>query len=668
MRSHRDWPLLQIWSRQRHLKAWVKAENLRIARLEPVIIKNTAAAVLDLRFIHNAVGVSVPCCIVDFKALETRTQDAIIWPFAVAHMSKDEDLYEIEALLADWLRAVSAGTGFPSELVRRFGDGDQSFEAARYARLLGAASYADIKQELAAAHYSARFVPGKQVLCASALPNVAALLAPSAIRSAIVNLAAAEHAVLTNWFGCEFLTEFAPANPANLAIIAGDESMLIDQVAPGARVIDVCGIMPGEAISVAPAHALDDLVRLCEAGEAAMTTRVAARPAPHRSLLSEVPVPTGGSHGRILFVLREDGLRGPGSDTDEAYALRTLLMAEGFAVDVTVRPDLYDPADYDVVHGFGLLSAAATAALFARAERVNVPTVLTALFEDVADAGWWGARASRSLLDLAGDEESSQRVLKLLSDRLVYVDNVSANERFDNGEEASRKALLRSADLVITHSEKEREAIEGYAQRSEMLAVSLPLVFRDHAYTSVAHLVPDQPYMFVHAPVEARHNVGLVLYAASALDIPCVFAGPILDRRLYRHMASRISPNIVMVPECSTPELAAMMESAAVYLDAAWVGDGSARILKSLLHGAVPVVAQPRLLEDSIEAQVVRVDPASFDSLRNGMSEAWQRAGTDISLLASRRIHAMYDADAVFKATVAAYVAASQHRASLVTS
>lgn len=667
MRSHRDWPLLQIWSRQRDLKAWVNAKNLRVARLEPMVIKNSPSAVLDLRFVHQNVGVSVMCCIVDVKALEMRTQDALVWPFAVAHTSKDEDLYEIEAMLVNWLRAAYAGTGFGNELVRRFGDGDQSFEAARHTRLLGAVCYSQVAQELAAGHYAARYVAGKQVLCVNTLPNVSALLAPSATRSAITNLDRGACAVLNEWFGAEFLAGFAESNPANVVIVSGDDTKLGTQIAADTRVIDVCGTLSGDVISVAPSRGLDDLVRLCERGEVAISTRSVARPSRPHSLLGSAPVPVGGSYGRILLVLREDGMRGPGSDTDEAHALRGLLTAEGFTVDVTVRPDLYDPAEYDVIHGFGLLSAQATFEFFTRAERAGVPTVLTPFFEDIADGGTWGARAMRTLLDMADDEQGTQRVLELLAGRNVYVDDVSAHQRFDNGDEAARKALLRSAKLVITHSRPERDAIEHYAQRSELLAISLPLVYRDHPRVSVAHLVPDQAYMFVHAGVEARHNVGLVLYAASALDIPCVFAGPILDRRLYRHIAARLSTNIVMVPECTASEQAAMLESAAVYLDAAWIGDGSARIVKSLLHGVVPVVTERRFLDVAIEPHVVRIDPASFDSIRNGISEAWQRAGTDIAANASRAIRSTYDPDAVFKATISAYVAASALRGDVVT-
>jgi len=667
MRSHRDWPLLQIWGRQRDLKAWVKVENLRVARLEPVSIKNAPAAVVDLRFVHNEIGVSVPGCIVDLKTLEVRTQDALIWPFAVAEICKDEDVHAIEVALLDWLRAESSGLGFSEERVRRFGIGDQSFETARNARLLGAVPYNDIATELAAAHYAARFVPGKQVLTTNTLPNVAGLLAPSAGRSAIANLDAAECSVLTEWFGCEFLPGFPSPNTANLALISGNMSLLDGQLALDARIVDVMGIMPGESISIGPSRAFDDLVRLCEPSQQTMSTKVTQELAPATSLLPNAPVATGGSHGRILLMLREDALRSPGSDTDEAYALRELLRNEGFSVDVAVRPELYDATAYDLIHGFGLLSAPHMHAFFSTAKRAKIPTVITAFFEDFAQEGLWGARASRSLLDLAGDEESSRRVLALLSSRLVYVDTVSAHDRFDNGEEAARIGLLRDADLVIAHSQSEKEAIASYAQRTEAVAVSLPLVYREQARTSVAHLVPDQAYMFVHAPVEARQNVGLVLYAASALDIPCVFAGPILDRRLYRHIASRVSTTIAMIPECSAAELASIGESAAVYVDAAWIGDGTGRILRSLLHGVVPVVSQRRHLDEAFEEHVVRVDPASFDSLRNGMSEAWQQAGTLRASHASQKTASLYDVDAVFKTIVSAYAAASERCKTLAT-
>ena len=570
-------------------------------------------------------------------------------------------------MLVTWFHSVSAGIGFSQETIRRFGEGDQYFETARSQHLLGAAPYAEISHELAVGHYAARFVAGKKVFCVAQLPNVAALLSPSAACVALGGIDPEHGALLRAWFGDDFVDVGALSHSADLAIIAGEGGDFAEHLAPTGRIIDALGVTDGQKISIAPGHAVDDLVRLSESAVKYLTTSCVDKAADSISRIADAPVAAGGSHGRILFVLREDALRAPGADTDEAYALRKLLLAEGFHVDIAVRPDLYEPAHYDLVHGFGLLSSPATLIAFQRAEKAKVPTVLTAFFEDVAEAGWWGTRASRSLLDLVADEESSQRMLRLLSERRVYVDDVSAVARFDNGEEASRKALLRQADFVITHSEAEREAIESYAGRTEFISQSLPTVYREHARVSVSHLVPDQAYMFVQAPVEARQNVGLVLYAASALDIPCVFAGPILDRRLYRHIAARVGTNIVMVPESTPAELASMCEGAAVYLDAAWIGDGSSRIMRALMHGVVPVVSERRHLDARLEAHVVRVDPASFDSLRNGMSNAWQRAGTPQSLLASKELQAAYDPATSFKTVIAAYVTARERRNSLVS-
>jgi hypothetical protein len=663
MRTHREWPLLQVWSRQRNLKAWITAENLRVARLEAVTIKNMPAAVLDLRFVSaQDVGVSVPACMVDLKALESRTRDALIWPQGSVETCKDEELYAIECLLVDWLRAEVSGGNFSGERVRRFGEGDQCFETARHARSLGASCYGDIAMQLAAAHYAARFVPGKMIQCVASLPNVASLLAPAAAGCIVAGADPAQNILSFDWFGCEFLNADSTTQVTQLAIVDGREDELDGRLAANARIIDVKGILPGTEIRVGASCALDDLVRLSEPSSTSMRVQSPGNLRESQSMIPEKPAATGGSSGRILLVVREDALRASGADTDEAFALRRLLIREGFAVDVAAQPALYDPAAYDLVHGFGMLSSQSMRACFQAAKHAGVPTVLTACFEDYAVGGIWGARASRSLLDLVVDDAGTKRMLDILSTRMVNVDGLIATERFDNGEEGVRKALVCEADFVLTHSESERAALENYSGRNDGIAVTLPLIYREEARVSVAHLVPDQAYMFVHAGIEARQNTGLIMHAASALEIPCVFAGAVLDRRLYRHMASRVGTNIALVPECSAAELAAMAESASVYIDAAWYGDGMGRILRGILHGGVAVVSESRHLDEALEEAVLRIDPSSIDSLRNGMSEAWQRSGSPQLQAVCHSIASCYEADAVFKSIISSYATADERR------
>jgi hypothetical protein len=674
VRSHREWPLLQIWSRQRSLAAWVAAEHLRVARLEPVTAGNRPAAVLDLRFVVDGIGISVPACIVDAEALEARTRDALIWPHSVAEVCSDAALYAIECSLIDWLRAESLGTGFKDERIRRFDEGDQTFEAARYARLLGATPYETFALELAAAHYAARFVPGKVVECDTALPNAAAILAPSAAGSILADLDPARSVLLRDWFGCAFLDAPLRQSATQLAIVLGEPARLSGRLAADARVINIGdgAALEGVPIHIGASRALDDLVRLGEQGSAVLSVRMpqlVSRARTSRgtgSFLPEQPAAAGGSQGRILQVLRADAFRADGADTDEASALRRLLIAEGFTVDVAVESGAFDPSSYDLVHGFGMLAAAGMHACFVAARTARVPTVLTAFFEDHGSGALWGARASRSLLDLAADEKSMRRMLDMLAARMVVVDGVTANERFDDGGDAARIALVRDADFVLTHSTIECELLERFAQRTENLAVTLPLLYRETEPLSVAHLVPDQAYMLVQAGIEARQNVGLVLQAVSTLEIPCVFAGPILDRRLYRHLASRTSTNISVIPECSAPELAAIAESAAVFIDAAWFGDGTGRILRSILHGSVAVLSESRPLDEALEEAVVRVDPASIDSLRNGISEAWQRAGTLETEAITRGIASRYNVVTVFQSIIAAYAAVNERPSELV--
>lgn len=666
MRSHCEWPLLQVWSRQRSLKPWVAAEHLRVARLEPVTAGNRPAAVLDLRFVVDGVGISVPACIVDAEALEVRTRDVLIWPHSIAEVCTDGALYAIECTLIDWLRAESVGIGFKAELIRRFDEGDQTFEAARHARLLGATPYEALAFELAVAHYAVRFIPGKMVESDAALPNVASILAPSAMGSILADLDPARAVLLRDWFGCTFLDAPLRASATQLAIVVGETARLAGRLAADARVIDVGDANEGAQIHIGRGFPLDDLVRLGERGAAVLHVRTPRFASRSRSFLPKRPTAMGGSRGRILQVLRPDAFRADGADTDEASALRRLLIAEGFTVDVAVESGAVDPTSYDLVHGFGMLAASRMHACFVAAKEARVPTVLTAYFEDYGSGALWGARASRSLLDLAVDEASMRRMLEILAARMVVVDGVTANERFDDGEDAARIALVRDADLVLTQSVRECELLEEFARRTEGIAVSLPLLYRETEPLSVGHLVPDQAYMLVQAGIEARQNVGLVLQAVSTLEIPCVFAGPILDRRLYRHIASRTSPNISVIPECSGPELAAIAESAAVFIDAAWFGDGTGRILRSILHGGVAVLSESRPLDEALEEAVVRVDPASIDSLRNGISEAWQRSGTAETEAVTRGIASRYEVATVFQSIVAAYAAANERQRELV--
>ncbi|HTW82755.1 MAG TPA: hypothetical protein VMD91_01655 [Candidatus Sulfotelmatobacter sp.] len=606
MRTHRVFDVIAPWSTGTPVD---DPQRLAAVRIEPVVRQRHNALLLDFYLAGEHGDTVVPGVFVEPKLIVERERDPLLFP--AGFRGGDGFATALAERILPHLDALMRSGMLFGEHVVAFAAAPR-FEAARAIGAFGAAPLRDALVRLAPYHWARRYVRGREVL----------LDAPDAVGGwmvlrdlGTVGVApGSRDAAAMAWYG------EPPSSSAATVVVLGDglaapssaETVLrLDAAGPGAvGVVDPLPVDVGFAYDAAEGPPRRSFV----------VERVAE---PQR----RAPLPPtggvqGGSAGRIVIVLgRSDAANEPGADTDEAAALAAGLTAEGFEVAYGVHPD--EVAGADLVHIIGVRDGRRVRGIVDAARRARIPSAIHAYEEDAAAGLWWGATVARLCFEYGADEASVERYLAMLARRAVSVGEATADAPYapPQAELEESAAALRDAAIVFVASDEEAQRVLRRSGRRTTLAVVPPLV-AIHEPAAVGQLVGPDPFAFVHAPIAPAANQLLVARSAAAAGIPLVLAGPVLDASYLERVREFGGRDLIVLPEPSAAQAAGLRMAAAVVVDAAWLGEGSARLAAAVLAGARLAVAERRSFAiPGIVPQ--RFDPGDLGALTRALGEAW---------------------------------------------
>ena len=613
MRTHRTHAILAPWSTGTPV---VDAERLVAVRVEPVRRHRRTALVLDLCLAHGADVTVIPAVLADPAIVADRDRDPLVFP----HGTPGDDAFAcaIAERVLPHLDVLVLGGGTIAEHVVRFAE-CAPFDAARAAGCFGAAALRDVLVRLAPYRYARRFARGRTVRidAPDAIAGWAMLRDAGAAGIAPHRRTAAERA----WYGD---APDAPSRP-DVAIVARDgdacDAPCVVRVDP--NLAEPAGTLL-ECVDPLP---LDVSIVFDPAEGPARRWFAVERVPEHASSPCVVAGARGGSSsGRIAVVLgRADARTLPSADTDEAFALAGALRAEGF--DAAVR-DADDAArDADLVHVLGARDGARVAGIVGAAKRAGIPVALHAYDDDASDGGWWGAEVTRHCFEYGSDDRDVATYLAMLARRAVAVGDARAGVPYAPASAGALAAAsaVRDASVVFASSDDEAASIRRRTGRGGPIEIVPPLLAAvDPA--PVAALAGTDRFAFAHAPIGPIGNQLLLARCAADAGVPLVIAGPVADASYLERVREFGGPDLIVLPgEPDARVAAGLHAAAAVVVDAAWIGDGPARLVAAALAGAVLVVPDRR------PVRVPGPPPRCFDaadaaSLARALGEAWDQA------------------------------------------
>ena len=621
MRTHRVFPALQPWStRTDLLRDLVSGDHLATARIEPVTRSREAAAFADLHFTDGERSVTVPLVYLDLAQLDVRELDPLIFPYHLLGLVPDARARDIVERMAADLERRFVTREFERETVISYRP-DALFDAARAAKLFGAAPLSETLPRIAAAIYARRFSAGKRV--AAYGPDAVELAAfTRAGATSTLAFGTGAEGVADRWYGN--VEAAAPGAAFDVLIGSGPSPD-----ATGTAVIrldaDAAGLRVGAA-SPLPADLMVAFDIPPAPGTASFAVTCSREPFTRDAPEIAIAPPTGGSAGRIAVVVRPDASAVPDADTDEARALATGLCAEGFTAEVVCGIDALEAFAPDLVHLMGSRPGGYARRVADWASSHRKPLAVHAYYEAPAHGGYWGAMVAPYCFGYSGDDRSVSSYLELLARRGVDVDGIGAGSVWappivDVGES---EAVLNSADIVFVNSDRELAVVKAFrTHRPSFIVPALPL--EPGPRSPIAALAGNDPFVLVHAPIGPDQNQLMIVRAAASMGVPFVLAGP-LENPVYAERLREFNPELTIVlGEPAPGVLAALYRAAAVFADASWTGRGHARLLTAAAMGAAvvrPATAWLNLPEDDVWV----VDPADLASVARGMGEAWDAA------------------------------------------
>jgi hypothetical protein len=616
VRIHRVFPDVQPWTAlPDRVRSLVAVERLVAARIEPVTRGREPAAFLDLTFAAGDVNVTVPLIYLDLAQLDVREVDPLVFPAAYEGLVDDARARALVDRLFPDLEIRAHRGGFQAEEVVIYGDA-ALFERARAAGLFGAAPLARSIPAIAPAVYARRFARNARVLAYG--PRAADLAAFVRGVAGATTVVGGDGSVAAAWYGT---SDGEPGDGYDLAIGDGAPpsgavtTLRTDAAGPGRR-IPIVVPAPGDLlISFDPADGPP------AAQFAVHTDREPfRRPSPALATTS-----TGGSAGRVTIVVRPDAAAVPDNDTDEAAALAAALEREGFVPCVVSRVEALAATAPDLVHLFGVRPGGFALDVATWAGDRRVPLAVHAYSEEPERGGYWGSTVTPYCFGYSADDRSVSSYLQLLARRAVEVDGIRPSVAYAPPavqlDDAQR--VLRAADIVFVHSERERAAIERLRPgRLTLIVPPLPLVPGDDE--PVGALTGHDPFILVHAPIGPMHNQLVIARTAADVGIPLVLAGPVEDP-VYAERVREFAAGTRFIGEPTAGERDVLYRTAAIVADAAWVTRGHARLTLAAAAGAAVVCSAARWLELPLPERW-RVDPADIVSVSRGVGDALDAA------------------------------------------
>jgi hypothetical protein len=655
-RSHRLYePLLQTIDAAA-LKDLARLETLVAARFEPGIRQGMPIGLVDLVFARDDAFALAPLIVVDPAMLIEREDDPFVWPHTIESILDDAVLDSIGEFLYPWLYSRSVTHDLCREDVRVFQSAyAPTLERARSAGFLCACSYAVAIGGAAPALYARRHAARRRVGVASHRCAAAAHALDAQAADLAVDLGSAELNVFAaQWYRSGRFRTIAPEERFDVWISPGDATRV------AAVRVTTDGVPDAfHAVSCARTIPLTAILAFDETDASATPAfgvHVAESVRP-RELLIEAVSSTGGSAGRIALGARRTLWSAPDADTDDVLTLSGRLRGEGFTVDVVAAGDDVDA--YDLVHVFGLLHAEESLALLERAGAAGKPTVLTPALEDLGAFGVWGTAAACSVFATTYDQRELAPYLGFLAAHALHLPGMNARERHEPraGFDAAARAALSRADVVIAGSPAEERLLREQYAREGPVFVCGPHLDAMAPLERVEHLVGQDPFVLLHAPVEPRCNQIIVALAARSAGLPLVIAGPVVDAPYAEFVREAAGDRTTFIPEATLAQVRAFYPRARVFVDAAWIGTGLHRLAYAAASGCALVSAGTRYAADLWRSEIWEVDPASVDSMAAGMLAAWSAAPGEARARAER-VARCCDPAAALIATVSAYAVA----------
>jgi hypothetical protein len=599
----------------------VGAAHLLAARLQPSYC-NWPQAWVDFVFQRDDEIVLVPFVQIEPAMISVREMSPLLWP---SWLPLDDPTVEaLEERVEPWLLSHALLEGISEERIGFFTEDTRAratFEAAREARFLCAAPIEPVLIDAAPCIYAQRFAAGRRIGIASSDAALGASLLTGTAASVHADLGDAQrNECARGWYGlgiygelprATFDVSIGPSANADASV-----AISLDGAQPDAAVVKVA--RPVFA-SVACSFDLQD-------GPEARRFSVRARqPILRPNRLTAAPV-IGGSAGRILIVIRDNGLTLPDADVDQARALVDALSVQGFDARLSVATAAR-AADVDLIHLIGHRHAHQFGYVLDDAERLGVPVVTTPILDDFASEALWGTTAIRTMLTGVLDDMAQESIESGMVTRRLLVGG--SNER---GNPAySRDALRRifaQSRAVIFASEQE----EAYARTEFALTIPsrvVPCVPRKPVEAAAAgELCGIDEYVLIHGPIEPRGNQHLAVRAAAAAAVPCVVVGSVADVDYYYSMLGVCGSQFICLPEneISEERLEGLYAGARVFADLSWAGHGLTRLVRAAAHGTLPVLSSALPYGELWPDLTGSVDPASLESAKRELRQAWMRA------------------------------------------
>ncbi|HEY4440322.1 MAG TPA: hypothetical protein VGN14_07675, partial [Candidatus Elarobacter sp.] len=494
------------------------------------------------------------------------------------------------------------------------------FDAARAAGCFGAAPAREALTRLAPYAYALRFVRGRTVAidAADAVGGWAVLRAVAAAGVAPGRIDAAS----AGWYGAP------PAADLHAEVAIIDQAGHAGGAATVLRLDTEAGIPVVDPLPY-------DVALTFDPAEGSVRRRFTISGAPEPALgtpPAEAFAAVGGSEGRIAVVVGRPNARDRrAADTDEAEALVAALGGEGFTAALA-EPD--GVAGADLVHLIGTRDGRRARAVVDLARRSGIPVAVHAYEERAEHGGWWGATVARYCFEYGSDEGELATFLGMLVARQVTAGPVRADAPYAPPDAAldDAAAALRDADVVFAATEGEADAIRTRSGRRGPVTVVPPLA-PGVAAAPVGALVGAEPFALVHGPIGPVYNQLLVARAAALAGIPLVVCGPVDDasylERIREFGGRRL---IVLAGEPEAGVAAGLRAAATVVVDAAWVGDGGARLAAAAIGGAQLAVGSRRPFP-AVAPDEHRFDEGDITGLTRALGQAW-----DAALRGGRRI------------------------------
>lgn len=597
----------------------VGAAHLLAARLQPSYC-NWPQGWVDLVFVRDGEIALLPFVQIDPTMISVREASPFIWP---SWLPLDEPtVLGIEERVEPWLLSHALLAGISEEQIGYFTEESEAraaFDAAREARFLCAAPVDIVLADAAPYIYAQRFVKGRRVGISSHDGAFGASL--------LAGLAASVHADLGDsmrneraraWYGLGLYGEL-PRAAFDVSIgEAHSEAAVSLSLNDDASAQTVCVARPLFA-SVACSFDLQD-------GPEIRRFSVRSRePILHSSRLAGAPV-IGGSEGRILVVVRDNGLTVPEADVDQARALVDALRVQGFDARMsTASAARADEAD--LIHLFGHRHAHQFGPVLDEAKRLDVPVVMTPLYDDFDNEALWGSSAIRTMLTGVRDDMAQQSIERGLVGRRLLVGG--GQERgtpaFDLA--AVRRMAEQSRAAIFASAEEEARvrALFGFGGPSRIAPCVPPAPPDTRPIGAIAGL---DEYVLVHGIIEPRGNQFLAARALAAAALPCVLVGTVVEVDYYYAMLAVGGSQFICLPEdgLRPEQIATLYAGARIYADISWAGHGPSRAIRAASHGALPVMSRALPFAELWPEATGGVDPASLESAATALRQAWMRA------------------------------------------